>query len=392
MTDRIIALCILCLVFGLPLGVAAVFTGELILDFVFFWPLFMSVLWITGGLYFWFQLERHWPWGEDTPPPTLPGNPLISILIPCFNEEKNARETISAALAQRYAARGDLLVCIDGDALLDRDTAAWLVAPLIHYPHVGAVTGNPRIRTRSTLIGRIQVGEFSSIIGLIKRTQRIYGRVFTVSGVIAAFRRQALADVGYWSPDMITEDIDISWKLQLRHWDIFFEPRALCWILMPETLKGLWKQRLRWAQGGAEVFLVNLRRLFHWEHHRMWPLFLEYACSTLWAFAYAVTILLFILSRLMPLPDNLAVHSLFPPEFTGMLLGVMCLLQFVASLYIERRYEKKVAKSLFWVIWFPMVYWMIGLLTTLVAFPKVMVKRQRSRARWVSPDRGKGSL
>ncbi len=159
---------------------------------------------------------------------------------------------------------------------------------------------------------------------------------------------------------------------------------------MPETLKGLWKQRLRWAQGGAEVFLVNLRRLFHWQHHRMWPLFLEYACSTLWAFAYAITILLFILSRLMPLPDNLAVHSLFPPEFTGMLLGLMCLLQFVASLYIERRYEKKVAKSLFWVIWFPMVYWMIGLLTTLVAFPKVMVKRQRSRARWVSPDRGKG--
>ncbi len=239
------------------------------------------------GLYFWFQLERHWSWDKQTPAPTLDGDPLISILIPCFNEERNARETISAALDQRYphieviaindgssdntaevlqqlaqeqprlrvihlaenqgkavalkagaaAARGDLLVCIDGDALLDRDTAAYLVEPLIKYPHVGAVTGNPRIRTRSTLIGRIQVGEFSSIIGLIKRTQRIYGRVFTVSGVIAAFRRQALADVGYWSPDMITEDIDISWKLQLRHWDIFFEPRALCWILMPETLK-----------------------------------------------------------------------------------------------------------------------------------------------------------
>ncbi len=53
---------------------------------------------------------------------------------------------------------------------------------------------------------------------------------------------------------MITEDIDISWKLQLKHWSVFFEPRGLCWILMPETLRGLWKQRLRWAQGGAEVF------------------------------------------------------------------------------------------------------------------------------------------
>ena len=442
MTDRIIAFSILCLVFGLPLGVAALFTGELILDFVFFWPLFMSVLWITGGLYFWFQLERRWPWGKETPAPTLAGEPLISILIPCFNEERNARETIGAALAQRYenieviaindgssdntarvlhqlaleqprlrvinlaenqgkavalkagaaAARGDLLVCIDGDALLDRDTAAYLVAPLIQYPHVGAVTGNPRIRTRSTLIGRIQVGEFSSIIGLIKRTQRIYGRVFTVSGVIAAFRRQALADVGYWSPDMITEDIDISWKLQLRHWDIFFEPRALCWILMPETLRGLWKQRLRWAQGGAEVFLVNLRRIVRWEHHSMWPLFLEYALSTLWAFAYAVTVLLFIISHVAPVPANLTVETLFPPAFTGLLLGVMCLMQFLVSLYIERRYERKVAGSLFWVIWFPMVYWMIGLFTTLVAFPKVMLKRQRARARWISPDRGKGRL
>lgn len=102
MTDRIIAFSILCLVFGLPLGVAALFTGELILDFVFFWPLFMSVLWITGGLYFWFQLERHWSWDKETPAPTLAGEPLISILIPCFNEGRNARETISAALDQRY--------------------------------------------------------------------------------------------------------------------------------------------------------------------------------------------------------------------------------------------------------------------------------------------------
>ena len=124
----------------------------------------------------------------------------------------------------------------------------------------------------------------------------------------------------------------------------------------------------------------------------MWPLFLEYALSTLWAFAYAVTVLLFIISTLTPLPANLTVTSLFPPEFTGLLLGVMCLLQFLVSLYIERRYERNVASSLFWIIWFPMVYWMIGLFTTLVAFPKVMLKRQRSRARWISPDRGKGSI
>ncbi|MDU6925708.1 poly-beta-1,6-N-acetyl-D-glucosamine synthase [Franconibacter helveticus] len=442
MTDRIIAFLVLCLVFSIPLGVAAIFTGEVMLNFVFFWPLFMSALWITGGLYFWFYRERKWKWGDDAPAPELPGNPLISILIPCYNEGLNARETIEAALAQRYsnteviaindgskdntaevlnqlaeeyprlrvihlaenqgkavalkagaaAARSEYLVCIDGDALLDRDTAAYMVAPLLQHPRVGAVTGNPRIRTRSTLVGRVQVGEFSSIIGLIKRTQRIYGQVFTVSGVIAAFRRRALAEVGYWSPDMITEDIDISWKLQLRHWSIFFEPRALCWILMPETAKGLWKQRLRWAQGGAEVFLVNMRRLWSWEYRRMWPLFAEFCLSTTWAFAYAASIVLFVLGFIFPLPDSLLIQRLFPPEFTGLILAVVCLLQFMVSLLIERRYEKNIASSLFWVIWFPVVYWMLSLFTTLVAFPKVMLKRQRARARWVSPDRGIGRI
>lgn len=438
MIDRILAFLMLCLVLSIPFGITVIYTGEVMLNFVFFWPLFMSGIWMTGGLYFWFYRERHWKWGKDVAAPELEGNPLISIIVPCYNEEANAEETLLAALGQRYsnieviavndgskdntaavldamavshpklrvihlaanqgkaialqtgaaAARSDFLVCIDGDALLDEDAAAWLVAPLLNNPRVGAVTGNPRIRTRSTLIGRIQVGEFSSIIGLIKRTQRVYGQVFTVSGVVAAFRRRALAEIGYWSPDMITEDIDISWKLQLRHWSVFFEPRALCWILMPETLKGLWRQRLRWAQGGAEVFLKNLRHIWSWEHRRMWTLFFEFSLSTIWAFTYAVSVILFLLGLVMPIPDSIRVYDLFPPQFTGMVLAVTCLLQFSVSLLIERRYEPRLAGSLFWVIWYPLVYWMLSLFTTLVAFPKVMLRSRKQRARWESPDRG----
>ena len=286
------------------------------------------------------------------------------------------------------AAKSDFLVCIDGDALPEPDMAAFLVAPLIKYPRVGAVTGNPRIRTRSTLVGRIQVGEFSSIIGLIKRTQRIYGHVFTVSGVITAFRRTALEEVGYWSPEMITEDIDISWKLQLQHWSIFFEPRAICWILMPETIKGLWKQRLRWAQGGAEVFVKNMKNIWSFKHKRMWVLLGEFMLSTLWAFSYAMSVLLFIVGLFVTLPINLHVETLFPPHFTGITLAVVCLFQFLVSIIIEHRYENKIYQSLFWVVWFPVVYWMLSLFTTLVAFPKVMLKKQQQRARWSHSDRG----
>src|SRR3546814_8869001 len=81
-------------------GISFVTPGGFLLYFVFFYPLFMSALWMAGGLYFWFHWERHWPPHDAAP--TLPVTPLISIVIPCFNEEKQLEETISVALAQNY--------------------------------------------------------------------------------------------------------------------------------------------------------------------------------------------------------------------------------------------------------------------------------------------------
>ncbi|MBP6018075.1 MAG: poly-beta-1,6 N-acetyl-D-glucosamine synthase [Burkholderiaceae bacterium] len=437
MTDRLIALLVLCIALGAPFGLALVLTSDVLLTFVFLYPLFMSGIWIAGGLYFWVHLERKWNW-RPYRPPQIAGEPLISILIPCFNEEENGEATILAALAQTYpnieviaindgssdntaaifdllstkyeclrivhlaknqgkamalrmgamAARGEYLVCIDGDALLEPDAAAYLVAPLVANPRVGAVTGNPRIRTRSTLIGRIQVGEFSSIIGLIKRTQRVYGQLFTVSGAVTAFRLRALDEVDYWSLDMITEDIDITWKLQLAKWQIFYEPRALCWILMPETLRGLWKQRRRWSQGGAEVFLKNLNIIWQWKHRRMWPLIIDYCLSIGWAFALALSVILWILGNLLVLPTTIQVPTLLPPSFTGMVLAMFCLLQFAVSVLIDRRYEPNLHRALYWTIWYPFAFWTINLFTTLISFPKVMLRMRRQRARWTSPDRG----
>ena len=438
MLDRLLALLVLALVLGVPLGLIFLVTGQFLMDFVFFYPLFMSGLWIAGGLYFWLHWERHWPWRDDTLPPSLEGEPLISILIPCYNEGENAADTIHAALAQHYpnieviaindgskdntaevldrlakedprlrvlhlaenqgkavalrmgaiAARSEYLVCIDGDALLAPNTAAYLVAPMLDNARLGAVTGNPRIRTRSTLVGRVQVGEFSSIIGLIKRTQRVFGRIFTVSGVIVAFRRTALNRVGYWSPDMITEDIDISWKLQLDHWSIFYEPRALCWILMPETLGGLWKQRLRWAQGGAEVLFKNIRGIWQYRHRYLWPLLFEYCLSTGWAFTFLLSVIFWGVGKFVVMPEAIAVDHLMPPAFTGLLLAFVCLVQFAVTIVIDRRYEPGLGRTMFWVIWYPLVFWLISLLTTLVSFPKVLFGQHQKRARWVSPDRG----
>lgn len=403
---------------------------------LFYYPLVMAYVWMIGAIIFYLR----WEIGRGDPVRSLPRlshYPPVSILIPCYNEGQNVRETIAYALAQDYPdfeviaindgsrddtlsilvelaeqnpklrvinlatnqgkamglraacllARGEYVIGIDGDSLLAPQAAVWMVRHFLHNPRVGAVTGNPRVRNRSTLIGRIQVGEFSAIVGMIKRAQRTYGRIFTVSGVIAAFRKSALHDVGYWSPDMITEDIDISWKLQLAGWTIRFEPNALCWVLMPETLKGLWKQRVRWAQGGAEVMLRYAGEIMRWPARRMWPLFIEYLTSVAWSGLMILAAAVMLL-RLLGIDDG-AVSLL--PRWTSVLLGITCLLQFFTSIAIDSRYERGnggMGQFYYWIVWYPLVYWMIGVGTALVGLYKAVTKKSGQRAVWATGDRG----
>ena len=71
------------------------------------------------------------------------------------------------------------------------------------------------------------MSEFSSIIGLIKRAQSLMGTIFTVSGVCCLFRKDVMEEIGGWSTNMITEDIDVSWKIQTAGYNIMYEPRCL---------------------------------------------------------------------------------------------------------------------------------------------------------------------
>lgn len=409
----------------------------LFFDFAFYYPIVMSLFWMAGGIYYYVRRERGQPRPDE--PPRMDSYPMASILVPCHNEGPNVDDTIVALAAQRYpsfeiiaindgssddtgarldalaerypalrvihldrnmgkanalrmgtmAARGEYLVCIDGDALLHPDATQWLVSHLTSGPRVGAVTGNPRIRNRSTLLGRLQVGEFSSIIGMIKRAQRSYGRLFTVSGVVAAFRKTALHRVGYWSDDMVTEDIDVSWRLQLDHWDIRYEPNALAYILMPETFKGLWNQRLRWAKGGVEVLLRHAGSMRSWASRRMWGVMLEYVFSVAWSYVMLAIIVLWLLGYLIDMPAELETSGLIP-RWHGVVLGITCMLQFAVSMLIDRRYERGIGRNYFWIIWYPIAYWLLSLFTTIVAVPKVVFSRRKQHriATWTSPDRG----
>ena len=403
------------------------------LSYIFLYPVVMSCLWMIGGVVFYFRYERH-PHRIVSDPPPREDYPLVAVLVPCFNEEANVRETIGALMQLRYPnfevvaindgsadrtgelldaladdypklrvihnvrnqgkavglntaallTHAEILVGIDGDARLDPWCLHWL-AGHFDLQDVGAVTGNPRVRTRSTLLGRIQVGEFSSIVGLIKRAQRSIGMIFTVSGVIAAFRRSALYDAGFWSPDKLTEDVDITWKLQLAGWDVRFEPRALCWILMPETISGLWNQRLRWATGGAQVIFDYWSEI--WQRPRLWPVFVEYAMSIVWACSMGLLVV-YRIADLVIYKIDLQSVPILTLGWTGLLIGSTCLLQMMLSLWLDRPYDQGLLRNYFWMIWYPMIYWGLSAVTAVAALPAALMRTSGKRATWISPDRG----
>ena len=91
------------------------------------------------------------------------------------------------------ASKGEILLGVDSDSYVMPDALNYMVPHFTNRfngERVGAVTGNPRVRNRSSLLAKIQLCEYSSIISLIKRTQRVWGKVMTVSGVVVAFRKR----------------------------------------------------------------------------------------------------------------------------------------------------------------------------------------------------------
>lgn len=281
-------------------------------------------------------------------------------------------------------AAGEIILVMDADAIPDPNILRF-VAPHFKQPRVGAVTGNPRVFNRDSLLSKLQAIEFTAIISLQRRAQRVWGRILTMSGVVGAFHRNALFDAGLYSPDMATEDIDLSWKLQLRSWDIRYEPRAVVWMRVPSTLRGLWRQRLRWARGLAQVLRRHGKPAMTWKRRRLWPLVIESWLSITWAYCFVALTTLWIFCYAVGYPP---VGASPIPNWWGMLIGTMCLLQLLTGVLLDRRYDRRIPVYYFTAVFYPLMYWIIMAIVTSIATPGAMLGMRKSEpVRW-KPVRG----
>jgi biofilm PGA synthesis N-glycosyltransferase PgaC len=373
---------------------------EIVLLLVALWPIVTAALWISGALLY-RALE------EDIEASMPPGGwPGVTVLVPAFNEAAVIGNAVRAALEVDYpllevlvlddgstdgtasaadeASAGDprcrvirdpvnrgkadrlnhgfagaahnLVVVVDADAHLHPGAVKLLVSRMHRHAHVAAVAGMPHVTNRGSLLSGLQILEFSSIVGLIRRTQALGGRVGTIAGVVAIFRRDAVLAVGGYDPAMATEDIELTWRLLLAGWETDFEPHALVGMEVPPTLSGLWAQRRRWARGQGEVLHRHGRDVWAWRNRGMWSLAAEACGSLVWVLIATLTTLLALLDRVLgeyPAAAGTVVAW-------GIAVAVISSIQLAVALGLESRYDRKSAWTLMLGPIYPFAYWALN--------------------------------
>lgn len=151
----------------------------------------------------------------------------------------------------------DLVMVIDADTRLGRSAVREMAEVFALHPEVAGATANVRVKRAGNLLACLQVVEYASIIGLLKRANSAWGGLFTVSGAACCFRTEIIRNAGGFASPSITEDIELSWRLQKSGHKLVYVPRALVGVEVPHGLRDLWRQRVRWSQGLAEVLRLH---------------------------------------------------------------------------------------------------------------------------------------
>lgn len=391
------------------------------------YPVIMSILWSIGA---YFSRINY----SQTQELKLKSYPKVSIVLSAYNEEETIKEAMGAleqldypnleiivvddkstdqtlsrleeiqknfdvkkklrVIAQKQNAgkanalntalrkvTGKYMLVLDADALLARDSVKLLAAELEKKHSVGAVTGKPVVRNRSTLLGKLQTLEYIGIIDGIKRTQTFMtGTITTVSGVIVMYRVKGLKEVGGFHTEVMTEDIDMTWRLYQNGWRVIYHCRALAYILVPEHFFGLLRQRKRWAIGGLEVLISNFSWVFKKGSLRYKLLLTEMILSHLWGWSFLFSTF------------NYFVTIYFRKELhvaggVVVLFMLLSIILFWIGMSEDKQDSQLQLQDKITVPVYLLFYWLINIIGAILS-EFVVATGSTSKGKWESPDRG----
>ncbi|MGI9036058.1 MAG: polysaccharide deacetylase family protein [Pyrinomonadaceae bacterium] len=237
--------------------------------------------------------------------------PFVSVVVPAFNEERVICKTIESLLRSDYSdfeilvvddgspdktfevvnekyganekvsifrkenggkasalnfgwqkAKGDIIVALDADTLFTPETVSALVHRFADKA-VGAVAGNAKVGNRINIVTKWQALEYVTSQNLDRRAFSSLNCITVLPGSVGAWRREVLEKCGGFSSDTLAEDQDLTIQVRKMGYKIGYEENAIGLTEAPDTLRGLAKQRFRWAYGTLQCMWKYKSTLFN---------------------------------------------------------------------------------------------------------------------------------
>lgn len=274
--------------------------------------------------------------------------PTVTIIVPCYNEEKTILKTIFSLLkldypknklkllvvddgskdntlkvlerfknnnqieihtkenggkhtALNYAlslTTSELVGCLDADSFVDTNALKRIA---VHFddPDIMAVTPAVTVHEPKSVIQLIQKVEYGWGV-FLRKMQSLLGAIWVTPGPFSIFRTKVFREIGGYRHAHHTEDLEIALRMQTNHYKIVNEHNAYVYTITPESVRALYKQRVRWTYGFLNNMIDYKYILFKKEYGNMGMYVLPMAILSIFSALYfTVTLIITTISKII---------------------------------------------------------------------------------------------
>ena len=231
---------------------------------------------------------------------TTPNTPLVSIIIPAYNEEKVIANTINSTIELNYPnkdiivvddgsgdktlqiakqfqdkgvkvlhktnggkasalnfaltfTKGEIVAVLDADTLASRNSLKEIVKVFENEKNIAAVAGNIKVRNQENWITKCQALEYVAGIQIARRAFDLFGAITIVPGALGSFRKSILTETGAYDKETIVEDFDTTIKILKSGMVVRGTTKSIAYTEAPNTMRDFYNQRKRWYRGNLQV-------------------------------------------------------------------------------------------------------------------------------------------
>jgi len=169
----------------------------------------------------------------------------------------------AGALSEGFKdAKGEFVVIFDAD-FKPRPDFLKRTIPYFTDKKVGMLQARwGHLNPGYSLLTRAQSIGIDGHFGVEQASRAWSGFFMNFNGTAGIWRKQAIEEAGGWQADTLTEDLDLSYRAQLKGWKLMFAPEVVCPAELPPTITAFKSQQFRWAKGSIQTARKNLGNLF----------------------------------------------------------------------------------------------------------------------------------